>query len=124
AVLCVSAAFGNADLPDCSGHENSVTLPADRRAVIELVSAGCSQRNVGSIDVRLSTQVGEGRAVYPGHLERGTLGGGRVEGALPGRIYADPGSRVGINFGTSGGNANDPGSVECEVAVSGLLIAN
>ena len=124
AVVCKSAAFGSSDLPDCSGHDGPVTIPTDRRAVIQLVSVGCGQRNVDIINISVSTQVGDVRAEYPVHLEAGTFAGSRLEGALQGPIYADPGSTVGGSFGASAPGTVTSGSVRCEVVVSGLLIAN
>jgi len=122
-VLCSSAAFNGADLPDCSGNETSLKLPADRRAVIELATARCRYRAVDFLHLSLSTQVGGVRAEYPLHMESSDLGTGSVEGALQGRIYADPGTAFGLNSGSSAPGTAGPGSVECELAISGLLIA-
>lgn len=97
-----------------------VSVPSDRRLVIEYVSAECI-KNVGTnIDFGVATQVGGVPAKHYLAIVANVTDSSRINAAQQTRIYADPGSDLVFAIGI-GGSGTGTGA-RCEMTLSGYSI--
>lgn len=113
ATLCMFSNNGN-----CGQDPDRLALLPGQSAVIEFVSASCSTSSTDAHGrISLSTAVGGLRASYAFPLTK-DAGFLVSDAAQQTRIYADPGTIIGINFASSSGPT--PASVTCRMTISGF----
>jgi hypothetical protein len=123
AVLCSRAAFSGGTLPTCVSPASSLTVVAGRTLVIEYVGADCAQTGLNFLELQVSTTVGGVASSYDVHLAFNVFDQRFLDGAQSTRIYADGGSVVGIGM-SAGSSGGTPGSVSCNLRLSGYSIAS
>ena len=118
--LCQSASFGG-PTPTCLAPP-SAAVPSTHRLVIEYVSGGCSVTPgvITFVRIHLGTTAGGTSASHVFPLTKDALDAGQLETALQTRIYADPGSTVGLGMTASAGPGD--GFVLCVVTLSGHTV--
>jgi hypothetical protein len=103
----------------CESLPAAFTVPLDRRAVIEFVSARCQLTGSPSvINSFLATTVGGVEGTHQIQLRFLPLSSSVIDAAQQMRVYADPGT--GVLFGFSGSVV--PGdAIVCRALVSGYM---
>jgi hypothetical protein len=96
-------------------------VPPTRRLVIEYISGECFQSHLTSARISLGTTAGGSSSTHFLHLLSNALDSTILEVAQQTRIYADPGSSVGMGAGFSAGST--PASVECTLTLSGYTVS-
>ena len=122
ATMCTSTSSGGAVGTSCGNLPFSIAVPGDRRVVIEFVAAECSiGGDINLVQLGFSTVVNGTGATYRVHLERNVLDSRFLETMLQTRVYADPGTNVGLATGVGAG----PGaaSARCTLTLSGYSVA-
>jgi len=122
ASLCTNATFGGGTPQTCI-PPNSFTVAAGRRLVIEYVEADCAQTGVNFLEVDLGTNVGGVGSSYKLHLAFNVFDNRFLDGSQITRIYADAGTIVGIGM-SAGSGGGTPGSVACNLRLSGYSISS
>lgn len=119
--LCAIVDGGKA--PDfCSGAPASIQADSNRRTVIEFVSGECFLG--GEVTpglVWIDTTVGSAAASHQIHFEQSALNAAVPEAAQVTRIYADPGTTIGLE--SSLGIGAHGGYAVCKVTLSGHTVA-
>ena len=137
AALCTQQVTYIGTPPDfCGTRPSSVAVPADRRLVIEYASGRCPRSGFALATgqdwaASLTTTAGGTAARHLLHPVPGIAVGSpplQSEMQLNGfdvtqlmRIYADPGSLVGLDFEDLGGLGSN--SISCDITISGYTVA-
>jgi hypothetical protein len=123
ATLCTSGSFLSSTPPGCSNLDFKTQVPSNRRMVIEYVSGECSVGGaVGFIRLGISTTVAGVGADHRLHLQQDPLDSRFFDITQQKRLYADPGTFVGLG-GSAGSAGANPGSYRCTVTLSGYTVA-
>jgi hypothetical protein len=122
AVICDFGNLGVSGAPTCGSLFQTFSVPAGKRLVIEFLSGSCMMSaNIG-FNMSFSTTVNGTTASMPLLFTRNAFDSRFAGLAQSTRLYADPGTVVGITSSSVGTLDGNPAFVQCTVNVSGYLV--